>query len=82
MYDDDFLRSRGIEVVDNTPGEIADAAMELCDWTDGLDQSDAENDKLQRAILDLGGPAVSGARARMGRAFLRQNRHRLSISNA
>ena len=85
----DFRYSRlfaeaGIEVIENTPDEICDMAMEMLDRGDGRFSLDATDEKNQHAYDALFRPGhyAYGAASRVGTAFLRKYLALLSSSES
>jgi putative glycosyltransferase (TIGR04372 family) len=73
-YSSEFTE-RGLKLVDNTPEEIAEMAIEVIDRLDGCLQEDPHDD-LQARFLALIKPHHHAWRApsRIGRAFLKRHR--------
>jgi putative glycosyltransferase (TIGR04372 family) len=77
-------RAAGIRLVDNTPEEIRDLALEMAERVEGTWRPAAEDEELQRRFFDafrtnagvggLGRAPDSASRGRIGAAFLRQHR--------
>jgi len=74
----------GIELVENSPEEIREAALELLDRPEGLWTACPEDERLQRRYFSLQGPRDYGfgAASRVGAAFLRKYRHLLPPDDA
>lgn len=79
---DQYLK-HGIELVENSPDEILDIALEMESRLNGTWQTNEEDEKLQslfweifpRSICQFTGRPLHGkVRARIGAAFLRQNK--------
>lgn len=70
----------GIEVVENTPEEIFELAVEMFDRTAGNYVATPEDEALQRRFMALLRPGhyAYGTAARVGAAFLRRHAHLLS----
>ena len=47
-YDTDEFLKRSIKLVEDTPEEIRDAAMEMNDYLDGIESYDSEGENLQK----------------------------------
>jgi putative glycosyltransferase (TIGR04372 family) len=78
---DEFATTRqfeelGIDVIENSPGEIADLAIELDERVRGVWQSRGEDEELQRRFWSLFKPdgASISFLPRIGAAFLREHR--------
>ena len=71
----DYYRSKGLEVENNTPADIAAAVVEMRDRQDGRRAYTAEDERLQakfRSQAAIGGVAIN---ARIGAHFLRTHPH-------
>lgn len=68
-----ILKESGIEVFDNTPLEIRDAAVEMMDRLDGLIQDTDEDEALQKKYFSDADPYDVGWPCRVGKSFLRQH---------
>ena len=78
-WTDTSLRNAGIEAVPNTDSEILAAVRECLEWLNGTDNTTDEDRELQKRFWGMF-PAdhVRGHRLpRIGRDFLRENRHLL-----
>ena len=85
LYDDDYrgnYSEYGIEFVENTPGEIEEIAIEVDERLKGTWNSSKEDEELQKLFWSIfekyfphrfSGPTL----ARVGAAYLRQNRNLL-----
>jgi len=85
LYDDDYrgdYSEYGIEFVENTPGEIEEIAIEVDERLKGAWNSSKEDEELQKLFWSIfekhfphrfSGPTL----ARVGAAYLRQNRNLL-----
>jgi len=73
------LEESGIEVFDNTPEEIRDAAFEMMDRLDGLVQDTDEDEALQRKYFSDADPYDVGWPCRVGKLFLRQHPELLGL---
>jgi len=74
------FRDAGIEVVDNTPEEIRELAMEQLERIEtGAAHYDAKDEELQQRFRSLFKPGhyMYGSASRVGRAFLRKYEHLL-----
>jgi putative glycosyltransferase (TIGR04372 family) len=71
-YDDGYFHREGLETVDNTPEELAEAVAEMCDRFEGKWREDPGDEARQRAFKELAGPALpqDPLAARVSRAFL------------
>jgi putative glycosyltransferase (TIGR04372 family) len=79
----DDYRNAGVEVMENTPAEIAAVALEMLERVRGQWEAHPEDETLQRRFMDLypresrsaanGRPLHGTMRARYGAAFLREN---------
>lgn len=72
----------GVELICNTPEEIRDLAVELDERLKGIWKPDAEDERLQTRFWEIfrqycPPDLVGGVQARIGSAFLRQNRYLL-----
>ena len=72
----------GVDIVDNTPEEICDLAMELDERLKGTWRPQAQDDQLQRQFWDIfrqhcPPEHVGSVQPRIGAAFLRQHRYLL-----
>lgn len=70
------FEAAGIELIENTPDEIVDAAKEMNSRLDGTWVTTDEDERLQRRFRELFDPACSQFghfTARLSAAFLRQN---------
>lgn len=72
----------GVELICNTPEEIRDLAVELDERLKGTWKPDAEDERLQTRFWEIfrqycPPDLVGGVQARIGSAFLRQNRYLL-----
>lgn len=72
----------GVELICNTPEEIRDLAVELDERLKGIWRPDAEDERLQTRFWEIfrqycPPDLVGGVQARIGSAFLRQNRYLL-----
>lgn len=72
----------GLELICNTPEEIRDLAVELDERLKGIWRPDAEDERLQTRFWEIfrqycPPDLVGGVQARIGSAFLRQNRYLL-----
>lgn len=72
----------GLELICNTPEEIRDLAVELDERLKGTWKPDAEDERLQTRFWEIfrqycPPDLVGGVQARIGSAFLRQNRYLL-----
>jgi len=72
----------GVDVVDNTPEEICDLAVELDERLKGTWRPQAQDDQLQRQFWDIfrqhcPPEHVGSVQPRIGAAFLRQHRYLL-----
>lgn len=72
----------GVELICNTPEEIRDLAVELDERLKGIWSPDAEDERLQTRFWEIfrqycPPDLVGGVQARIGSAFLRQNRYLL-----
>ena len=78
------FHSRGIQLVENTPEEIRDVAVEMAERLNGTWQVQHEDEFLQRRFweifpvdavdIDAGKPLHGAIHARFGAAFLRNNK--------
>jgi putative glycosyltransferase (TIGR04372 family) len=69
-----LLEEKGVELIDNTPEEIADVAVEMDQRLNGTWETLAEDEGLQRRFWDLFGPEkMRSPELRIGAQFLRQN---------
>jgi len=78
----DDYRARGVDVVENTPEEIRDLALEMLDRVRGDWRPHPDDEALQRRVMSVfpfdtpgpnGRPLHGVVRARCGSAFLREN---------
>ncbi len=75
----DVFAKQNIDLIENTPEEIRDAAMEMEDRLKGRWQSTDEDEQLQERFWGLFGPdRLKSPDLRIGARFLRQNQHLLS----
>jgi putative glycosyltransferase (TIGR04372 family) len=74
-----FADVEGLSVVENSPEEIRDLAVEMLDVLDGRIEYTKEDERLQDAFRNLLDERhySHGASGRIGRGFLRQNAHLL-----
>lgn len=79
IYNGKDYETLGLEVVDNTPEEIAALALEMDDRLDGKTIGTAEDEELQKRFWSICGLNGTGKTppAQIGREFLRQNRELL-----
>ena len=74
----EVLERQGIELVENDPREIADAAFEMEERLQGTWQGTAEDEFLQARFWKLFEPyQLDNSGVRIGAAFLRNNKHLL-----
>ena len=83
LHADDY-ESKGIQLTENTPDEIRDVAIEMAERRIGTWQVREDDEELQRRFWEIfrtdavethcGRPLHGEIRARMGAAFLRNNR--------
>ena len=70
-----YFKQREIEVIENTPEEIIDVAIEMDERLEGTWKTTEENEDLQRRFWAIYGPKkVKSPSFRIGTEFLRQNR--------
>ncbi|MCA3262829.1 MAG: TIGR04372 family glycosyltransferase [Telmatospirillum sp.] len=74
-YDDTYLDRESLEVLDNTPEELADAVTEMCDRVAGAFVPCDGDADLQARFALLAGPAMpqDPLNAKVGCAFLRRH---------
>ena len=83
MYAADY-ESKGVQLIENTPDEIRDVAIEMAERLNGTWQAYEDDEELQRRFWEIfptdavdlyqGRPFHGEIRARFGAAFLRNNR--------
>ena len=75
----DYLASRGIRLVDNTPEEINDVVVEMLDRLEGKLKYSEEDEQLQERFdrMWIRNTHRANGRGRIGRAFLRKWVHLL-----
>jgi len=73
------FRRAGLEIVDNTPEDVLDLAVEQLDRLDGTLTYGPEDERLQARFKSLMRPGhyTFGSQSRVGRAFLRKYAHLL-----
>lgn len=73
------FRRAGLEIVDNTPEDVLDLAVEQLDRLDGTLTYCAEDERLQARFKSLMRPGhyTFGSQSRVGRGFLRRHAHLL-----
>jgi putative glycosyltransferase (TIGR04372 family) len=71
----DYLASRGIKLVDNTPEEINDVVVEMLDRLDGKLKYSKEDEQLQERFNRTSVSNTQNTNARIGRDFLRKWAH-------
>ncbi len=75
----DFFDQEQIELIQNTPEEIRDVALEMQQRLDHTWEASPEDEDLQERFWELFGPyCVKSADLRIGAKFLRQNQHLLN----
>ena len=78
----DFFVRQKIDLIENTPEEVRDAALEMEDRLKGRWQSTDEDEQLQERFWGLFGPdRLKSPDLRIGARFLRQNQHLLDPGN-
>jgi putative glycosyltransferase (TIGR04372 family) len=68
----EYLSSRGIKIIDNTPEEINDVIVEMMDRLDGKTQYTKEDEELQERFSQASISSSKNAKTRAGREFLRK----------
>jgi putative glycosyltransferase (TIGR04372 family) len=81
---DDLYKASGLTVVDNSPEEIRDLAVEMLDTLEDRNVRSQEDAALQRRFQALVRPGhyAYGSTSRIGRDFLRKYAALLSDANA
>jgi len=66
-----LFECRGVEVVDNTAEELAEATVEMIERLDGLARYSEEEERNQNAFKEMADPYNLGMEPRVGQGFLR-----------
>jgi len=78
IYDGKLLKLKGVELIENTPEEIAAVAIEMDERLKGTWKTTQEDEELQRHFWEIfGSDKLKSPDYRIGTEFLRQNRELL-----
>ena len=79
FYSGEQFERSGIELIENTPEEIASVAIEMDERIKGTWRVTAEDEALQQRFWDIYRPALlKSPSLRIGMEFLRQNQELLN----
>ena len=78
IYDGKLLKQKGVELIENTPEEIAAVTIEMDERLKGTWKTTQEDEELQRHFWEIyGSDKLKSPDYRIGTDFLRQNRELL-----